>query len=181
MTVLLTLIMLNLRICSFTNPPWTCAVTTLPVRLPLSGEGVGGFRDVVEISGIFWKKAIFEISGIFRKNGPGFERSHCVFQIKSRGIYLPVRSNFGWYLGPSSESLAMREAVSRGRMLRQVVFFPMLWAKPVPLLAPRRFSGQSRFRLRLQQLRVWMDLLRPTARGAVLTLLRRPPFTDSLA
>ena len=43
MTVLLTLIMLNLRICSFTNPPWTCAVTTLPVRLPLSGEGVGGF------------------------------------------------------------------------------------------------------------------------------------------
>ena len=46
MTVLLTLIMLNLRICSFTNPPWTCAVTTLPVRLPLSGEGVGGFAEV---------------------------------------------------------------------------------------------------------------------------------------
>ena len=45
MTVLLTLIMLNLRICSFTNPPWTCAVTTLPVRLPLSGEGVGGFSQ----------------------------------------------------------------------------------------------------------------------------------------
>ena len=48
------------------------------------------------------------------------------------------------------------------------------------LLAPRMFSGRSRFRLRLQQLRVWVDLLRPTARGSVLTLLRRPPFTDSL-
>ena len=49
------------------------------------------------------------------------------------------------------------------------------------LLAPRMFSGRLRCRLRLQQLRVWMDLLRPTARGSVLTLLRRPPFTDSLA
>ena len=39
--------------------------------------------------------ATIEISGICRKNGPGFERSRCVFQIKSRGIYLPVRSNFG--------------------------------------------------------------------------------------
>ena len=39
MTVLLTLIMLNLRLCSFTNQPWTCAVTTLPARLPLRRRG----------------------------------------------------------------------------------------------------------------------------------------------
>ena len=53
MTVLLTLIMLNLRFCSFTNPPWTCAVTTLPVRLPLSGEGVGGYLKIFNILNIF--------------------------------------------------------------------------------------------------------------------------------
>ena len=50
---------------------------------------------IVEISGVFrkmvWSTTI-EISGIF---GPGFERSRCVFQIKSRGIYLPVHSYFG--------------------------------------------------------------------------------------
>ena len=34
------------------------------------------------------------------------------------------------------------------------------------------------FRLCLQQLYVWMDFLRRAARGSVLTLLRRPPFTE---
>ena len=43
---------------------------------------------------IVWSTTI-EISGRFRKNGAGFERSRCDFQIKSRGIYVPVRSNFG--------------------------------------------------------------------------------------
>ena len=63
-------------------------------------------RNIPNISG----NAIVEISGILRKNGlecdyrnirdisekwSGFERSRCVLQIKSWGIYLPVRSNFG--------------------------------------------------------------------------------------
>ena len=48
----------------------------------------------------------------------------------------------------------MREAVSRGRLLRPVVFFPNALDKiSSALLAPRMFSGRSRFRLRLQQLR----------------------------
>ena len=115
--------------------------------------------------------AIIELFGIFRKNGPGFERSRYVFQIKSRGITILVKS---WPI--------FREfGDARSYEPWPIVTTSGVWPNALgeissALLARRMFSSRSRFRLRLQPLRMWMDLLRPTARGSVLTLLR-PPLT----
>ena len=49
-------------------------------REMLSSKYPESFRKMV------WS-AIIEISGIFRKNGPGFERSRCVFQKNCRFSY----------------------------------------------------------------------------------------------
>ena len=102
---------------------------------------------------LVWSTSI-KIFGIFWKNDPGFEQNRCLLDKESGKIYLlvyslkfcPIFREFG-----DARSYELRPIVATSGVL-----FKALDEISSALLAPRMFFGRSRFRLRLQQLRMWI-------------------------